>query len=164
MPESSFTYTADRRFIRQVMQASVPKKLRQLNIAVAFLAALVVYALVAKQPWVGLLAGIGGLVAATIAFGAQKPLREVQKSLSEQFGSLPEPAEISVDVDDDGMRFTNAHGSQEVPWSHIASVHQTRSVWFVHTEAGTTLPLPAAAIPPDVATTMADKVKITRAN
>ncbi len=151
MTESSFSYTADKRFVRQVLQATTPKKLRQLNIAVAGLAALVTYSLLAHQPWIGLLAGIGGAIAAVIAIGAQKPLREVQKSLTAQFGSLPQPAEITVQVDDAGLRFTNAHGSQDVPWSHIASVHQTRSVWFVHTTEGTTLPLPAASMPPDAA-------------
>lgn len=158
MTESSFTYNADKRFVRQVFQASVPKKLRQLNFVVAGLAALVSYSILADEPWLALAAGIGGAIAAFIAIGAQKPLRDVQKSLNAQFSSLPEPAEITVQVNDAGMRFTNARGSQDVPWSHIASVHRTRSIWFVHTTEGTTLPLPAAAIPPDAATAIASGV------
>lgn len=147
MTDTTFTYQANRFFIRQVVQASIPPRLRRLNLVVAGLAALVVFALLEDKPWVGLGAGIGGLIAAAIAFSAQKPLKAVQQSLSEQFDALPQPAEISVTVSDAGLRFTNANGSKDVAWAQIESIHQTRAIWFLHTIDGSSLPMPAAAIP-----------------
>lgn len=151
MSGATFSYVADRGFMRRVAAASLTRRSRQLNLVVGALSGLTAYALVAQRWWLAVACGVGGLVALPLALAAQRPARDVHNALRAQFAGLPQPPQITVDVGDAGFRFTNANGSQDVPWTHIASVHTTRAIWFVHTVEGTSLPLPAHAVSSEAA-------------
>jgi hypothetical protein len=158
MTESTFTYNADRSFIGKVAKSQMTPALRKLNMILGALAAVVAASLVARLPLVAMAAGIGMVIVVPYLVKAQKPARDVVKAMRAQFGALPEPRTISVTVGETGVTLSNALGSQEVPWDHIASIHQTRSLWWIHTADGVSLPIPTAAIPPDAAGIMTASV------
>lgn len=162
---TTITYVADREFVRRVAAVNLDPRVRWIAFAAGALGGVTGFALVRGVWWLAVLAGIGALVAVLAARGIQRPARDVQRALGAQFASLPQPATIEVDVADDGLVFRNAHGSQDLPWSDVASIHQTRRIWFVHTVGGQSLPIPASAITPAAASIItANAPKVTAAS
>ncbi len=114
MNESTFTYNADSAFIRKVARSQMTPAVRKLNVLFGALAALVGASLVMKQPILTLAAAVGMFLVLPYLMKAQKPTREVVRAMRAQFGSLPQPREITVHVDTSGVRLTNANGSQDL--------------------------------------------------
>ncbi len=151
MESTTISYVADRAFVRRVASVNVDPRIRWFTLAAAILGGVTGFALMRGMWWLTILAAIGAVLAVMISLGIQRPAREVVRALNAQFASLPQPATIEVEVSEDGLVFRNAHGSQELPWQEVASVHQTRRIWFIHTVGGQSLPIPAAAVTPDAA-------------
>lgn len=153
MPASSFTFTADRWFIRQAVRAATPTRLRLLGWATVVLAALVILAIMSAQPWLAFVAGLGGIGCLAAARTTQQPLRELQRALDESFGRDPLAGQTVVTVSEQGLRVSNDAGTRDIAWTRIASVRRNPTIWLVRTVDGSLLPLPAREIPPDAART-----------
>jgi len=151
MASTTISYVADRAFVRRVAAVNLDPRIRWFTLAAAALGGVTGFALVRGIWWLVVLAAIGAVLAVLITLGIQRPARDVQRALNAQFASLPQPATIEVDVSDDGLVFRNAHGQQELSWPDVASVHQTRRIWFIHTIGSQSLPIPASSVTPEAA-------------
>lgn len=154
------SYSADERFVRQVAAANVDRRGRVLTIVSGVLAALATYLFFEGSTWVGIIVAISTVLVGGAAMGAQRPSRDVAKSLRAQFQALPPPATIAITVDDDGMEFENAHGAQHLPWDSVRSVHRTKKIWFVHTTTDQSLPIPVSAMTPEAEAVIRGRVPL----
>lgn len=155
---ATFSYRADSAFIRLVARSQVPSATRRLGVALVALAVICAWALATGRYVTAILAGAGFVAGSVLAARQQRPSREVVGALRAQFAALPAPREIQVRVDDDGMHMSNALGAQEVPWAQVASVHGTAKLWWIHMAGGSSLPIPAAAVPPGAVAIMRRRV------
>jgi len=151
VPGSTFSYHADSAFIRTVVRSQTTGTMRMWRWLSAALAIATVVAFVTGRPLLGVI-GIVAFLGATFMVGrTMGPVRGVAVAMHRQFAELPPPRQITVRVDDGGLALDNAIAAVEIPWSQVASVHRAPRVWWVHLTSGTSMPLPADAIPADAA-------------